>query len=282
MIFDKDLLHYRKRNAFAYYNQDGFYHRAVIRDTIERLSFFEKQFSKILWLNTPPFLYDIAEWHNFVQDKQVQQIHHASFYPQIYPQDIALIPIENSQDIVWSVPVGEYDAILSPLGLHHVNDMKGFLQGVLSSLREDGVFIGSMVGEKVLGYFHHLLASLEIEEYDTYPHRIHPAVDVRMMGDVLQKLGFTLPVTDCFSLNMRYRHLGNIRQDVKNMGESRILTTPTFPITKKIWQQVQQKLQKDLFHHDTQKYHLDIDIICVTGRKYADIQQKPAKPLLGR
>lgn len=282
MIFDEILLKKHKNRAKIYYEVDGFYHKHIIHDMLARLDFFHKDFPSVLFLGTPPALFeDLPEWHSFKKSKNVQHVTHAGFYPNLYA-DTHITPLNNTDFTGKETLPHRYDLVLAPLCLHHVNDFVGMLRFILNHMQEDAVLIGTVLGEKIIGYFHYLFASTETTDQDYYTHRMHPAIDIRVMGDLLQKIGFTLPVTDCFDMSLRYSSIAKIHQDIKHMGESRALNTPTTPISLRHGRMIKKQLEKDLFHSSTEKYHMTADMMCFIGRKESLLQQKPAKPLRQR
>ena len=104
--------------------------------------------------------------------------------------------------------------------------------------------------------------------------RIHPALDIRMMGDLLMRAGFTLPVSDVSVFPIVYNKIMSLFKDLKSMGERRGLSSMTAPIRRDVFNNVLERLQTDLMAQD-KKYHLDVDIITIIGRSPSDLQQQP-------
>lgn len=61
--------------------------------------------------------------------------------------------------------------------------------------------------------------------------RLHPQVDVRSAGDLLMRAGFTLPVADIETLDVRYRDFGRLLGDLRGMAASNMLAERR-PITR--------------------------------------------------
>src|SRR5690606_12079583 len=62
--------------------------------------------------------------------------------------------------------------------------------------------------------------------------RLHPQVDVRAGGQLLQRAGFADPVIDCRSLDVGYRSLERLIADLRAQGLSNVLTRSGPPLGK--------------------------------------------------
>ncbi|MDZ7588069.1 MAG: methyltransferase domain-containing protein [Parasphingorhabdus sp.] len=101
------------------------------------------------------------------------------------------------------------------------NDLPGALVQIRRALRPDGLFLAAMIGGDSLMQLRGILRGADGE----YPvARIHPRVDVRTIGDLLQRTGFALPVVDSDRINLRYNSLSNLVADIRDFGGSNILS----------------------------------------------------------
>lgn len=113
-----------------------------------------------------------------------------------------------------------FDAVLSAGVLDQVNDLPGALTLIRRVLRPDGAFLGAFLGA---GSLPALRAALRIAEVDRPAARLHPQIDVRSAGDLLMRAGFTLPVADVETFDVRYASLGRLLDDLRGMAASNIL-----------------------------------------------------------
>jgi SAM-dependent methyltransferase len=113
-----------------------------------------------------------------------------------------------------------FDLVVSAGVLDQIDDVPGALTLIRRVLRPDGLFLGAFVGG---GSLPRLRAALRVAEAERPVARLHPQVDVRSAGDLLMRAGFTLPVADIETLEVRYRDFGRLLGDLRGMGSSNML-----------------------------------------------------------
>ncbi|WP_267435702.1 class I SAM-dependent methyltransferase [Sphingomonas sp. GM_Shp_1] len=113
-----------------------------------------------------------------------------------------------------------FDLVVSAGVLDQIDDLPGALTLIRRVLRPDGLFLGAFVGG---GSLPRLRAALRVAEAERPVARLHPQVDVRSAGDLLMRAGFTLPVADIETLEVRYRDFGRLLSDLRGMGASNML-----------------------------------------------------------
>ena len=113
-----------------------------------------------------------------------------------------------------------FDLVVSAGVLDQIDDLPGALTLVRRVLRPDGLFLGAFVGG---GSLPRLRAALRVAEAERPVARLHPQVDVRSAGDLLMRAGFTLPVADIETLDVRYRDFGRLLGDLRGMAASNLL-----------------------------------------------------------
>ena len=121
-----------------------------------------------------------------------------------------------------------FDLVVSAGVLDQIDDLPGALALIRRVLRPDGLFLGAFVGG---GSLPRLRASLRQAEAERPVARLHPQVDVRSAGDLLMRAGFTLPVADIETLDVRYRDFGRLLGDLRGMAASNMLAERR-PITR--------------------------------------------------
>ena len=114
-----------------------------------------------------------------------------------------------------------FDGVLSAGVLDQVGDLPGALTLIRRVLRPDGVFLGAFLGG---GSLPALRAALRVAEGNRPAARLHPQIDVRSAGDLLVRAGFTLPVADVETFDVRYASFGRLLDDLCGMAASNILT----------------------------------------------------------
>jgi len=110
------------------------------------------------------------------------------------------------------------DLVASLLALQGVNDLPGTLVQIRRALRPDGMFIACLLGGETLTELRQSLAQAEAELSGGASPHIAPFADVRELGALLQRAGFTLPVTDVEKLTVRYGEPLALMRDLRAMG----------------------------------------------------------------
>lgn len=113
-----------------------------------------------------------------------------------------------------------FDLVVSIGVLDQIDDLPGALTLIRRVLRPDGLFLGAFVGG---GSLPRLRVALRQAEAERPVARLHPQVDVRSAGNLLMRAGFTLPVADIETLDVRYRDFGRLLGDLRGMGASNLL-----------------------------------------------------------
>ena len=82
--------------------------------------------------------------------------------------------------------------IVSPLSLHLTNDTPGVFIQVRRALKPDGLFLAAIPGSGTLQELREVLLAAESELTGGASPRVIPFADVRDIGALLQRAGFSL------------------------------------------------------------------------------------------
>lgn len=126
-------------------------------------------------------------------------------------------------------PVSGFDLIASLGTLDTVNDLPGALIHIRNALATGGMMIASFVGAGSLPV---LREAMLLADGDRPAPRIHPLVDVRAGGQLLQRTGFADPVIDSRPLDVAFGSLDRLVADLRAMGLSNVLADPGPPLGK--------------------------------------------------
>ncbi|MCP5396835.1 MAG: methyltransferase domain-containing protein [Sphingomonadaceae bacterium] len=126
-------------------------------------------------------------------------------------------------------PEGGFDFIASLCHLDTINDLPGALIHMRSALNEGGLAIASFPGA---GSLPRLRSAMLAADGDRPAARMHPMVDTRAAAELMQRAGFTRQVVDICPLNVSYRSLERLVQDLRGQSLSKALASPTPPLTK--------------------------------------------------
>lgn len=121
------------------------------------------------------------------------------------------------------LPDPPYDLIAQLGTLATVNDLPGAMLHIRRALAPDGLAVMSFCGAGSVPALRQIMAETD---GDRPAARIHPQVDVRAGGDLLQRCGFAQPMSDSRMLDVRYASLGRLVADLRAQGLGNCLARP--------------------------------------------------------
>jgi len=171
-----------------------------------------------------------------------------------------------------------FDLVVSVLGLHAVNDLPGTLVQTRRVLKPDGLFMAAMFGGETLVELRQSFATAESEIRGGVSPRVFPFGDVRDLGGLLQRAGFTLPVSDAEKTVVRYRDLTTLFADLRGMGETNVLAERTAGFQRRDVMAAALKHYAENFSDPDGRFRATFEIVYLTGWAPHESQQKPLKP----
>lgn len=151
----------------------------------------------------------------------------------VAPEEHALVgPLQALAGLVQvsdSLPsAGAFDLIVWPGGLELIDDVPGALVQARALLQPDGLLIGALVGDGSFSLLRRLLVG---EGMRAIP-RMHPQIDVKTFGNLLQRTGFALPVADVEATILRYSGWRRLVGDLRGSGLAGQLASAPPPLTR--------------------------------------------------
>ncbi|WP_394728121.1 class I SAM-dependent methyltransferase [Altererythrobacter sp. GH1-8] len=116
-----------------------------------------------------------------------------------------------------------FDLILACGSLETVNDLPGALIHIRSALRENGLFIGQMLGGGSVPALRQIMLAAD---GDKPAARIHPQVDNRAATGLLERAGFARQVVDSRTLTVRFSSLERMTDDLREQALTSVLLSP--------------------------------------------------------
>lgn len=136
---------------------------------------------------------------------------------------------EDGFDLEAPFPGSGYDLIASLGVLDTANDLVGALIHIRNALAPGGLGIASFLGA---GSLPHLRAAMLAADGDRPAARMHPMVDVRAGGQLLQRAGWARPVVDNHTLQVSYASLDRLVADLRAQGLGSVLASAGPPLGK--------------------------------------------------
>ncbi|KAB8228584.1 S-adenosyl-L-methionine-dependent methyltransferase [Aspergillus alliaceus] len=113
-----------------------------------------------------------------------------------------------------------FDAVLSSLSIHWINDLPSLLAQVNSILKPDCPFIAAMFGGDTLFELRTSLQLADSERRGGVSPHVSPLADVRDVGGLLNKAGFKMLTVDVEDIVVEYPDTFALMQDLQAMGEN--------------------------------------------------------------
>lgn len=136
-------------------------------------------------------------------------------------------PVEFNFEQPWSVE--GFDLIALPFVLDTANDLPGALIHMRRALAPGGLAFVAMLGAGSLPVLREVMLAAD---GDRPAPRLHPQVDVRAGGQLLQRAGLADPMVDSRSLKVRYGRLERLVADLRAQGLGNVLADPGPHLTR--------------------------------------------------
>ncbi len=151
-------------------------------------------------------------------------------------------------------PPGPFDLIASLDTLDTANDLPGALIHIRNALSPGGLAVASFVGA---GSLPALRAAMLAADGERPAPRLHPAVDVRAGGQLLQRAGWADPVVDSRTVSVRFSSLDSLVADLRAQGLSNCLARSGPPLTRQ-----QRDIAREAFGQGTVE---TFEVLTLTG-----------------
>lgn len=168
-----------------------------------------------------------------------------------------------------------FDLVVSAGVLHGVGDLPGALLLARRVLAPDGLFVASFCAGSTLTELRADLLAAESALTGGAAGRVHPMVDPREGGALLQRAGFALPVADVDTLTVRYASLFGLLADLRATGAGNALTARA-PLRRAVLADAAARFAKRAASDG--KVAVTVQVLTLTGWAPAPSQPQPLKP----
>jgi NADH dehydrogenase [ubiquinone] 1 alpha subcomplex assembly factor 5 len=220
-IFNRDQL----RNNFDRYAQkmhkNNFFAKYSAELLQEKLSATNLTFNKVLNLGArSDSFYDFLRERNpnveiLETNISAKFLAYSTHYHKLCCDEENLQLAENS-----------FDLVISCQTLHLVNDLVGSFIQIRKILTDKGLFIANFPAEGSLSSLREACINADAVMGSASP-KISPFITIKSLGNLLQRAGFFMPITDIDHLIIEYSNLKAALYDLKYMGEGNILYKKT-------------------------------------------------------
>jgi SAM-dependent methyltransferase len=198
-------------------------------------------------------------------------------FPGVWGQAFADVQIV-ADDSMLGLDPGAHDLVIHAMGLHWSDDPVGQLIQCRRALVPDGLFLGLMLGGQTLHELRTCLAQAEAEVTGGLSPRVLPMAEIRDLGGLLQRAGFSLPVADSYAKTVLYGSALHLMRDLRAMGENNALAARLRRPTRRAVLTRAAALYADVHGQPDGRIPATFEFICLTGWAPADSQPKALRP----
>ena len=209
--FDRRRRRTRRDRAARRIVDHGFLADHIAHELLARLDTVERRFTRALIVGASPILADALAARDIASVTADAGLALARAAGGVQCDEDRLPFADGSTDLVLSAGV-----------LDTVNDLPGALILARRILRPDGLLLAGFAGAGSLPRLRAAMLAGDMAD-GRAAARIHPQVDVRGAGDLLQRAGLALPVADGERLDVRYRSLDALLADLRHSGGGGVL-----------------------------------------------------------
>ena len=277
-LFDlQALIKHRNRSASGFAEFD-FLKQLCVDRLVERLALVRRQFNDILDIgcHSGEMVSAISSHPAYHPEMRFTQIEMAQNFAELASRNRAHTIC--SEMLPLPVNPAQFDAIVSAMFLHWIDDLPGLLTQARLALRPDGFFVANLLGGRSLQELRQVLVAAETELYGGMSARTLPMADIRDLGGLMQRVGFSLPVIDAELVVVSYPNLFRLMADLRGMGEQNALTARSRKFTSKaLFMKAAEIYQREFATEDGQ-ITASFELITLTGWSPAPSQPKPLAP----
>lgn len=271
IVFDRALIRTRLARARRA-GRSNFLMARVVEDLLDRLEPVQRRFDRVLDLGSP--WSDAADrlassWQEAVVVRAAPLPEPSGAGPTL-----RLVGDEERQPFRSEC----FDLAVSLLSLQTANDLPGALAQIRHVLKPDGLFLGALLGGQTLQELRRAMAQAEAELNGGASPRVAPFADLRDLGQLLQRAGLALPVTDIDRIVVRYDSLFGLMRDLRDLGLTNALADRNRrPPSRRLFVRAAEIYAAQYADADG-RVRATFDIIWLSGWAPHESQQKPLRP----
>lgn len=271
-IFDRALLRRRRNRTAAGLNQHDFLIAGVAKDLLERLTIVRRRF---------PVVVDLGAHHGLL-GAQLRSLVGVEMVIAVEPVEGLIRQCRGLrvQADAEALPFRSQslDLVVSALALQLVNDLPGTLAQVRQALRPDGLLLAAMLAGNTLHELRTALYLAEEEVEGGASPRVAPFADIRQLGSLLVRAGFTLPVADTQTLTVTYPNALALMRELRATGVANNLRARRRkPLRRETLARALQHYA-DRFGLPGGRVPATFEIVTLTGWAPHHTQQQPLRP----
>lgn len=271
-IFDRALLVQRRVRQSGTAGGHRFLLEHAAGDLLDRLGLVRRSFSAVLALGPAD-----GDWSAQLRARTgAGLVVEADVSPVLMGQTAGIHVVVDEEALPFRA--GSLDLVVSALSLQLVNDLPGALVQIRRTLKPDGLFLASLLGGKTLHELREAFVAAETETEGGASPRVAPFADVRDLGGLLQRAGFTLPVADSDTLEVGYADALALMRDLRAMGWTNMLVARRRTPLRRATLARAIEIYSERFGRPDGRVRATFEIVTLTGWSPHESQQQPLRP----
>jgi SAM-dependent methyltransferase len=181
------------------------------------------------------------------------------------PKNENIVNFKSDEEYL-AIKTNSLDLVYSILGLNTVNDLPGTFKQIYNSLKPGGLFIAAFWGDGTLSPLAESLAYADEKILKGLYTRIFPFCDIKTLGSLIQRAGFSMPMADQERTLKQYSSITDLFIEIRSFNDKNVLTTRPKSFTpKSIFKEAEKHLIRT--SNNQSKFSIPFNIIFVMGWK---------------
>ncbi|MCR9212973.1 MAG: methyltransferase domain-containing protein [Proteobacteria bacterium] len=270
ILFDRHMVRlHRDRAAHIDWSRHGFLVNEVASRLMDRLLDISEDFEVALDLGSRGGEFG----RHLVESNRVSTLISADLSEEMLATQSGLRVMADEEFLPFAA--ASFSLVGSVLGLHWTNDLPGALVQIAKILKPNGLFLGALFGTGTLSELRWCLNEAESEIMGGVSPRVSPFTEVRDAGSLLQRAGFSLPVTDVDMITLKYQDPFALMRELRGLGETNALMSRLKSFTGRRVIMRAAELYIDRFSDPEGRVPASFQVIYLAGWSPHESQQKP-------
>lgn len=212
-LFDQPLKQSRRDRAFRR-GGDAFLLQRAFADCIERLSGIRRRFRSTLLLGCPD-----PRWRE-VLESMGHEVTVIEPGPRFAAAAKGICAIEDQIEL----GVGQYDLCISVGLVDTINDLPRCLGRLRMALGDAALLMAAFAGNDSLPALREAMRAFDSASGVAASPHVHPRIAAAAVAPLFQAAGFVMPVIDIDRVELRYRDLAGLIDDLRDMAATNLLS----------------------------------------------------------
>jgi NADH dehydrogenase [ubiquinone] 1 alpha subcomplex assembly factor 5 len=270
ILFDRHMVRlHRDRAAHIDWSRHGFLVNEVASRLMDRLLDISEDFEMALDLGSRGGEFG----RHLVESNRISRLVSADLSEEMLAAQSGLRVMADEEFLPFAP--ASFNLVGSVLGLHWTNDLPGALVQIVKILKPNGLFLGALFGTGTLSELRWCLNEAESEIMGGVSPRVSPFTEVRDAGSLLQRAGFSLPVTDVDLITLKYQDPFALMRELRGLGETNALMSRLKSFTGRRVIMRAAELYIDRFADPDGRVPASFQVIYLAGWSPHESQQKP-------